>query len=657
MTTALFPAATRSRSASPQRRSSLLLIAVFVAVAILVAMLVRLQVVSPDRYVKKGTGQRYAEFPLVGLRGSILDRNGDSFAMSLPAKAVVADPRHVTNPELEAAKLAPILGMDAGLVQSILERPDTGFAYVARQLDPVVGERIDALRLPGINTQDESRRITANDDLAMSIVGRMDNLGERAQFGLESSYDKRLSGHTGKRTIERGGDGATIVGSEQIVDKPADGDTLELTIDRSMQFWAENALEEQVAKVGADHGTVIIGRPQTGEILAMASVITVDGEVRPSKLNYAVRTYEPGSVMKVSTAAAAFDTGTVKLDTTLTVPAQIKVGNYAVHDAEKHGTKEMSVADIIAQSSNVGTTKIAQQVGKDKLLHYLDGFGFGKQTNLGLDREQTGTFRRDWNGSDIGSIPIGQSITATPLQIWNMYNTIANGGQYVEPQLVRSWTSPTGKVTTPAITPPRRVISSDAAENVTRALERVVEDGTATEWKIPGYNIAAKTGTAYEPIGGGRTGYGTGGADRHYAASFAGFFPATNPQLSMIVMIDNPQQPNQFGAVAAGPVFDRLAREAMRQYGIAGDAPGSEAGTVTHPVRAEAAQAPTTAAPATTVAPTTIPSTTAPTSTTIPSTTIHPATIHSTTGPAASVPPPTIPPPTAPPASTRKSGG
>lgn len=553
---------------------------------LVVGMLVRLQVVSPDRYVARGIGQRTVTYPIVGLRGAILDRNGEPLAMSLPAKAVVADPREVKNPELAAATLAPILGLDASVIRASLERPDTRFSYVARQLDPEIGAQVAAARIGGLTIIDETRRVEAADDLALSVLGRMDPFGEKPAFGLEKALDDRLRGQMGERTYERGGRGATIVGSERVTKAPVDGSSVTLTLDRSMQFWAEAALEEQVAKVGAAGGTAIVGRPSTGEILAMASVVNVGGDVRPSKLNLAVRTYEPGSVLKVVTAAAGFEQGVVEPDTVFTVPREIQVGAYRIRDAEPHPTKEMTVTEILAESSNVGTIKVAQLLGREKILTYLDRFRLGKMTNLGLDKEQAGQFRREWYGSDIGSIPIGQSITTTPLQIWNIYNAIANGGVFVAPRLIDSWTDREGNSSTPRQPRPERVLSIDAARKVTQALQLVIEEGTGRKWSIPGYHVAAKTGTAYEPIGGGR-GYG-GPGNRHYAASFAGFFPASNPQVSIMVMIDDPQVPNHTGARAAGPVFDRLARESMRLLGIPGDAVDSVA-SPDRPVRAQAA--------------------------------------------------------------------
>ncbi len=582
-------------AASPDRRAGGLCTAVGSVSALLALALVWLQVVNPERYVEKGNGQRTVRHELIGLRGSIMDRNGDAFSMSLPAKAVVADPHHVVDPAAQARVLAPLVGRDVATVEDLLRRPDTGFVYVRRQLEPELASRIDAMRLAGITIIDESRRFTTGGDLAQSVVGRMDAVGEQPSFGLEMSLDERLKGTNGERRFERGSDGGTIVGTERIDRRPTDGSDVVLTLDRNLQFLAEQVLGEQLVKLQAEYGTVIIGIPRTGEILAMANMVTTkDGGYRSARLNTAVRTYEPGSVMKVVTAAAAFEQEVVQPDEQLVVEPLIEVGGEKIHDSHRHPTQLMTVNQIFAESSNVGTIKIAQRLGQERILEYHDRFKFGQMTHLGLQKEQAGEYRREWSGSDIGSIPIGQSITATPLQVWNLYNMVANRGVYVHPKLVSHWTSPTGERTEAEVPPSERVLSEDAAVKVTKALQDVVEEGTGREWKIPGFAIAAKTGTSYQVWGDGY-GYRNAQGQRLYAATFSGFFPASNPQLSITVMIHDPKT-EHYGSTAAGPVFDRLAKESMRRYGIAGDAPIDDEG----PLKARPAPAPTTTTTTTT---------------------------------------------------------
>lgn len=579
----------RAHQVSSPRRARGVAYFIMFLVGLIVVGLIRLQVVSPERYVRKGLGQRTIRTELIGLRGSILDRHGDALAMSLPAKAITADPRQIADPDAVAKRLAPVLGREVLEVRAALGKADTGFVYIARQVEPEVATKIDRMGLGGITIIDESRRFNTGGDLARSVVGRMDSVGEFPKFGLEKLFDERLRGENGQRVVERGSDGSTIVGTEQVSSVPTEGQNVTLTLDRNLQFIAERVLGEQCARLGADSASVIIGRPKTGEILAMASVTTTpDGGWRTSQLNGAVRIYEPGSVMKVVTAAAAFEQGVVQPTDEIMVEPSIKVGTHTVRDAHSHPTMPMTVTQIIAESSNVGTIHIAEKLGREKILTYLDRFGFGKMTNLGLPKEQAGSFRREWNGSDIGSIPIGQSITATPLQIWSMYNSIANRGVYVSPKLVDHWTDSRGRVLNSRTPAPRRVLTESAAAKVTGVLEQVIDEGTGRKFAIPGFNIAAKTGTAYETWGNGY-GYRNELGQLRYAASFVGFFPASNPQLSIMVRIDNPKT-DHGGATAAGPVFDRLAKESMRRYGIGGDVllPAGPA------VRATAAPAPAT---------------------------------------------------------------
>lgn len=580
-------------SDSTRRRSTIVIAVTMVFVAFLASVLVKVQVVDAGRYVAHGLSQRTDHINLPGLRGSVTDRNGDPLAVSLAVKAVVANPRKITDPDAVAAALSPVLGIGIEELVGDLSRADTGFAYLARGVDPNLAqqalEAVPESQREGVFLTDEVTRVNAADDLALALVGRVERGSGTALWGIEKRYDELLRGKNGEATREMGRDGSTIVGSERTTREPAPGESIRLTIDKALQYMAETVLQRQLLAVGASAGTVIVGRPSTGEVLAMANAAVVDGVAQPARLNVATRAYEPGSVMKMVTAAGVFEEGIYTPESVIgAVADKIKLYDRTIHDAESHETKDMSVSQIVAHSSNVGTIRLAQELGKDRLVRYLHAFGFGKMTSLGLPKEQAGVVKEDWNGTDIGSIPIGQSITVTPLQIWAAYNTIANGGIYVAPRVVADVVDASGRRRTPAIPDSRRVVSEATAGEVTRVLHDVIDEGTGKDFAIDGFNIAAKTGTAYEPVPGG--GYGSGG-NRHYAATFTGYFPASDPQISITVMIDDPQYPNHFGSVAAGPVFDELAREAVRRFGIVGDAqPVSE----DKPLRSRPAPAPTT---------------------------------------------------------------
>ena len=589
---------------------------------VLVARILWVGVVDANTYRTLGLKARERSFPLNELRGSILDRNGEALVMSVPTKLIAVDPTVISDPEGLATTLAALLGMPRPAVVDALERPDTRYSVVARQVQPDVVAKVRAAKLSGLVFADDPQRVNVNGTLGRSVLGSMDRFGEQAVGGVELQFDPLLRDIKGEERIEQGIGGSTIPCSEQVVRTARPGSDVTLTLDRSVQFIAENELAKQVAAVGARGGSVVVGRPQTGEILAMASVSRregkPDGDVIQGSLNQTVRLYEPGSVMKLVTIATAIEQGLVTPETTFSVPDSIRLYDRTVNDSHHHGTETMTVAEILAQSSNVGTIKIAQRIeaanGIGSIVKALGSFGFGRATALGLPLEQAGVVKTKWNGTDIASIPIGQSITVTPTQLWAAYNVIANDGLYVPPKLVRDVVDAEGHHNVPATPKTHRVVTPATSEQVTNALEKVVEEGTGKGIGIPGFNIAAKTGTAYKVLGHGK-GYGTA-AERKYDASFVGFFPATNPQITIMVMIDEPAYGKHFGAVAAGPVFEALAQETMRRYSIAQDN-AVDRGPV-KPARSQAAVAPTTTttvdpnAP-TTTAPPTPPTTTAPT--------------------------------------------
>jgi len=540
--------------------------------AVLFGRAAQLQVFGASAFVDRAEGLRERRLLVAATRGSILDRNANAMVMTVPASTVTADPTKIVDGPGSAAKLAPLLGVEAATVLAALERPDTRYSMVAEHVDTNVGDQIRALQLPGIVIQSDPDRLAVGGVTAGALVGSLSRTDGEAQSGLERKYNALLSASDGLVRLERTANGETIPGSEQLVRAARDGSDIQLTLDRPFQWLAERALLDGVAASGGLGGTVIIGRPGTGELLAMASATTSNTGLGPGALNLAVRTYEPGSVMKPMVVATAFNDGIVRPESTFTVADQIRLYDRTIRDSHRHPTEVMTVDRILAESSNVGTILIAQQVGKERIVEALRSFGFGQSTALGLGVEQAGILKspQDWYGTDIGSVPIGQSVTVTPLQLWAAYSTIANGGIYVPPKLVQDIVDAEGRHIGEPAAPSRRVVSAEAALQTAQALQQVVEDGgTGAKFSIPGYHVAAKTGTAYKPFGDGT--YGNARVGRKYAATFAGFFPVADPQIVMVVMIDEPKPPRHYGAAAAGPVFDRLAREAIRRYGIPGD--------------------------------------------------------------------------------------
>jgi cell division protein FtsI (penicillin-binding protein 3) len=551
------------------------------AFAAVVVRLVDLQVVAPDHYAARGIAQRLRTVTLPAERGSIFDRTGNELAMSVRQKTVWADPRAVERPRAAAVALSPILGVDVVELQEKLDGPGA-FVYLARQVDLETAAEVEALHLPGVSLVDESKRFAPAGSLARSIVGGVD-LDGGGISGLERQFDDSLLGVPGQLEIEKGLDGRTIAGGRQRVTAAKRGSDLVLSLDRSLQYEVERALADEMARNNSLHATAIVMDPTTGEILALANLgRDEDGTPVATGENRALTvTFEPGSVNKVITVAGALEEGLMRPDTTLNVPDHLQVSTHRFSDHDPHPPKEWTVTDILTQSSNVGTIKIAQQLGVPKVKEYLRRFGLGQPTGLGLPNETSGIMKFGrWDGTDIGSIPIGQGVGVNALQMLQVFNTLANGGVWVEPRLVREVVEPDGTVT--KLPPPKshRVVSPKTAKEMTAMMTNVVKVGTGVNAAIPGYTVAGKTGTPRKTEG---RAYKIGA----YVPSFIGFVPAESPRLSAVVVMDEPRPLYYAGQVAA-PVFARIQQYALRlfripppSHGLGVDVPVAKAADIT----------------------------------------------------------------------------
>jgi cell division protein FtsI (penicillin-binding protein 3) len=548
------------------------------AVVLFLALLVRvaiLQVADHADYAAYGELQRIQEVVVPAERGALLDRNGAPLAMSMLQQTVWADPQLVGDPDATAEVLAPLLWTTPAELETKLRQPGE-FVYLARQMSDdradEVAAAIEAEGLSGIYFSDEPARFTPDPDLARGVLGRVGVDGEGVS-GLELTYDELLAGTPGELRVERGTDGETIPGGEQQVTEADQGDDLVLTLDIGLQHAAERALAAGVEAAGAQGGTAIVSDPRSGEILAMANVTTLTegpdaGSVVSGSNNAAVTAlFEPGSVNKVITMAAALEEGLVTPATVLDVPDSIQVSDHLFTDHDPHPPAAWSVTDVLSQSSNVGTIMLAQQLGAERLDQYLRAFGFGAPTGLGFPNEVPGLLLdpADWSGTSIGSIPLGQGISVTALQMLSAYNAVANDGVLVEPQLVSATVDGDGQQHPTEAPEERQVISTSTATQLQSMLASVVSDGTGVEAAIPGYSVAGKTGTARKPQPEG--GYEDAGGNYHYVSSFAGFVPAEDPALSVIVVIDEPTSSIYAGDVAA-PVFSQIAQESLRRLHI-----------------------------------------------------------------------------------------
>ena len=525
--------------------------------------LVQLQVFGADRYAARGLAQRLQTLPIPAERGTVFDRNGNELALSVRLATVFADPSLVEDPAGTAAKLAPVLGLDVAVLDAKLRQPGE-FVYLARKVPTEVSVRVEELNLRGIGLQQESKRFRPNGDLAASLLGSVD-VDDGGVSGLELGFDEQLSGTAGEMLIERGPDGRTIASGERRLTPSEPGDDLVLTIERSLQYEVEQALASQIVANSAEGGTAIVMEPHTGEILAMANLrASSEGPPKPTSDNMAVTAvFEPGSVNKVITVAAALEEGLVHPETVLDVPDRLRVSVHTFSDHDPHPITPWSVSDIVTTSSNIGTIMVAQQLGPARVDDYLRRFGLGKPTGLGFPNESKGLMLDldEWTGTSIGSIPIGQGIAVNALQMLNVYNTIANDGVFVPPRLVRATVDADGEEHRIDHGEGRRVISPRTAEQLTAMLANVVANGTGVNAAIPGYTVAGKTGTARKPSTTMR-GYEQGA----YIASFAGFVPAEEPRLSAIVVLDEPHP--YYASLSSAPVFARITKYALRQFRV-----------------------------------------------------------------------------------------
>jgi len=552
----------RVAGASPKHRLIGLLAVMIVGALLVSARLTQVQIVSSDRYIAVGESQRVRKVELPAERGSIFDRDGRDLALSVPRETVIANPRLVSDPLASAQALAPILNEDMAKLQDLLSK-DKAFVYLARRVPDDVAAQVKALGLPGVSFKTEPTRILPGGDLALSLLGMVGTDNEGLS-GLEVQHEKILRGKPGYEVVERDPAGNDIAGGVREAEPSVRGDDLVLTLDRALQYETERALAAQIVSSNAKGGMAIVMHVKTGELLAVANLSVEEGKVVPAQKNMTLtNVYEPGSVNKMITVSAALEEKLIEPDTRLIVPSTIKVADHVFKEHDFHPTEEWSITDIVANSSNVGSIMIGQQLGKTKLDRYMREFGFGRKTGIGYPGESGGILLdpAKYSGTSMGTMPIGQGVAVTAVQMLAAYNTVANGGVYVAPKLVKATIDTDGdrRDTPPSET--KKVISAKTAKEMTAMLAEVIRVGTATRAKIDGYTVAGKTGTARKPLEGAR-GYKAGA----YVSSFAGFVPAERPELSAIVILDEPTP--IFGGIVAAPVFAQIARYALREFRV-----------------------------------------------------------------------------------------
>ncbi|MEA2023687.1 MAG: penicillin-binding protein 2 [Actinomycetota bacterium] len=529
---------------------------------------------------QRGFDQRVRHETIQAKRGTIYDRDGIELAITVHAKALVADPSLIEAPEEAASILAPIVGADyVELVQRF--KADGRFTYVARRL---TGDTVDRAReaiasadLVGFSFRDEPLRLYPAGSLASPVIGltRLDD-GSGTE-GIEAVMDTELSGRPGKRIVERDQAGRAIPQAEFLLEPAVAGSDVVLTLDREIQYTAESALQAGIDRSGALGGSAIVMNVTNGEILAMVSLPGFDGSDRttldPATLrNRAVTdVYEPGSTLKVVTVAAALEEGVVRPDTPFETPHEIAIGGETYTD---HGYNPavMTVSDIVEKSSNVGTIKIQRQLGNEAHYRYLDAFGLGRPASIDFAGESGGQLQHvsEWKTATAGtSAAIGYGVGVTPLQMASVYAALANEGEWVEPHVVSEIIALDGERT---VTEPRRhqVISPETARTMRAMLRRVVEDGTGFRAEIDEFPVGGKTGTSDKFI------VETGRySETETIAWFIGIAPIDDPEIVVVVVLDAPRgkiedgrYDMKFGGTSAAPIFAEIAESALHQLGV-----------------------------------------------------------------------------------------
>jgi cell division protein FtsI (penicillin-binding protein 3) len=508
-------------------------------------------------------------------RGTVFDRHGAELAMSVPAFTVSINPKLIENGTATVQILDDLLDLPDDKVAELLaeiESKDRGFVFVRRQADADVGDQLAAMKLAGVNVDRESRREMPGGDTGRSIIGRT-NIDGVGISGLELQYDDLLTGTGGEMRREVAPGGRSIPGSETVTAQPVAGDDLVLTLDRSIQYSTEQVLLEQVAAIGARGATAIAMDTDTGEIYSMASVRRDDetGAYGVTSGNFAaVDAYEPGSVAKVITIASSLSEGLVTPETSYVVPWRKQYYDDLLKDSHEHPDEVMSVAQILTESSNIGTIFVQQEMGRERHREYMAAFGLGSKTALDFPGESPGILKQaeDLWGSERVTVAYGQGVSSTSLQLVAAVNTIANRGTYVAPKLVKATVEPDGSVVETAPSESRPVVTEQSAVQTTEMMRNVVCYGTATRAQVDGLSIAGKTGTAFKAADNGT--YFDDDGNRIYYASFVGFFPAENPQVTVLVSVDEPPAgtDDRFGGTAAAPVFAELAPTLIHELGI-----------------------------------------------------------------------------------------
>ncbi|NAZ83038.1 penicillin-binding protein 2, partial [Kineococcus sp. R8] len=565
-------------------------LAVLLVLSLFGGRLVQLQGADASQYAEAALKQRTSKTTLWADRGQILDDKGVVLATSVERRTVVGDPEVIadynlrtdratgrevprdpglpTGPAGAAKVLAPLLGADETTLTATLTGTNR-YVVVAKGITPEVWQRVVDADVPGISSERTSQRIYPTGNAASTLVGILGADGAGLS-GLEGADNSTLQGTNGWMRYERSLGGQQIPLGDSTVTEPVDGDSLHLTIDQDLQWKAESAIAAQVTASGAENGTVVIMDKQQ-RLLAMASAPSFDpasNQFTNEQLNNTALTesFEPGSTAKVLTMAAALEEGTATATTQYTVPGELKRSTKVFHDSHAHGVEKLTLAGVLAQSSNIGTILAGEELDAGTLYEYQKKFGFGARTDLDFPGETGGKLwgpgQEGWSGTTRYTVMFGQGLSVNAVQAASVFATVANDGVRVEPSLIAGTSDPAGTYTPSPAPTSTRVVSAPTAATLRDMMQAVVgEAGTAEAANIPGYLVAGKTGTAnrYDE---------TCGCYSGYTASFIGMAPADDPQLIVAVILQDPKN-GYYGGSTAGPVFKDVMTYALQQRGVA----------------------------------------------------------------------------------------
>jgi len=571
------PARRQAARGDSTRRLGITLLAIIFVLTLFAGRLVQLQGMESGTYHELASQQRDRTIPLPAMRGSITGADGQVLAMTVATYQVTADPPQIPADKRQsvAAQLAGPLGMSPAAILDRLQYPTSpDYVVLAKGVSEQASSQITALGLTGVYQTASYARSYPDGNVAANVIGftGTDNGVLTGAAGLEEEYNSLLAGRSGSEQVQIGTDGQPIPLAGSNDKAVVNGSSLRLTIVPALQYAAGQACASQVKKTKANNCTVVIIQPHTGDVLAMAqwptfNPATIQDMSQTADLPVQAE-FQPGSTAKVITAAAAFEHGGQTPMSAYNIPYQIERGGQLIHDAEWAPGERYTIAGIIAHSSNIGMSQVAGHISEQTQYDYLRAFGLGQPTGTGLPGELPGELPpvSQWAADTRYTLSFGQGVAVTALQMAEVYATIANGGVRVQPTLVQGTTDPAGTYTPAGPSPSHRVIQATTARELLQIMQQVpaVDAAGGQPWGvIPGYAIAAKTGTSQESNG--------KCALCAYGSSWIGIAPGDAPQLVVSVNVQDPRKGGYFGAVVAGPVFYHVMKEALAMLQIPPD--------------------------------------------------------------------------------------